>query len=111
MATIIRLKKRQAHKLSECATKVYKASKKLMKYIEEEIMEGEDLDEDFDERNGGNMGGGGGRGGSGMGGGNFRDDDDWDEEDEDDDEDMNERRGVPGTGRYGRRRYGRRRRY
>lgn len=98
MATIIRLKKRQAHKLSECATKVYKASKKLMKYIEEEIMEGEDLDEDFDERNGGNMGGG-------------RDDDDWDEEDEDDDEDMNERRGVPGTGRYGRRRYGRRRRY
>lgn len=104
MATIIRLKKRQAHKLSECATKVYKASKKLMKYIEEEIMEGEDLDEDFDERNGGNMG-------SGMGGGNFRDDDDWDEEDEDDDEDMNERRGVPGTGRYGRRRYGRRRRY
>lgn len=101
MATIIRLKKRQVHKLSECATKVYKASKKLMKYIEEEIMEGEGLDEDFDERNGG----------SGMGGGNFRDDDDWDEEDEDDDEDMNERRGVPGTGRYGRRRYGRRRRY
>lgn len=97
MATIIRLKKRQAHKLSECATKVYKASKKLMKYIEEEIMEGEDFDEDFDERNGGS-----------MGGGNFRDDDDWDE---DDDEDMNERRGVPGTGRYGRRRYGRRRRY
>lgn len=109
MATIIRLKKRQAHKLSECATKVYKASKKLMKYIEEEIMEGEDFDEDFDERNGGSMGGGGGRGGSGSG--NFRDDDDWDEEDEDDDEDINERRGVPGTGRYGRRRYGRRRRY
>ena len=110
MATIIRLKKRQANKLSECATKVYKASKKLMKYIEEEIMEGEDFDEDFDERNGGSggsMGGGGGRGGSG----NFRDDDDdWDEDD-DDDEDMNERRGVPGTGRYGRRRYGRRRRY
>lgn len=108
MATIIRLKKRQASKLHECAEKMYKTSKKLMKYIEEEIMEGEDLDEDFDERNGGNMGGG--RGGAGMGGGNFRDDDDWDEEDEDD-EDMNERRGVPGTGRYGRRRYGRRRRY
>ena len=109
MATIIRLKKRQAHKLSECATKLYKASKKLMKYIEEEIMAGEDLDDDIAERNGGTMGGG--RGGAGMGGGNFRDDDDWDEEDEDDDEDMNERRGVPGTGRYGRRRYGHRRRY
>lgn len=104
MATIIRLKKRQAHKLSECATKVYKASKKLMKYIEEEIMEGEDFDEELDERYGS-----GGRGGSGMGGGNFRDEEDWDEED--DDEDMNERRGVPGTGRYGRRRYGRRRGY
>lgn len=107
MATIIRLKKRQAHKLSECAAKVYKASKKLMKYIEEEIMEGEDFDEELDERYGG--GSGGGRGGSGMGGGNFRDEEDWDEED--DDEDMNERRGVPGTGRYGRRRYGRRRGY
>lgn len=31
--------------------------------------------------------------------------------DDDDDEDYNERRGVPGTGRYGRRRYGRGRRY
>ena len=58
MATIIRLKKRQAHKLSECATKVYKASKKLMKYIEEEIMEGEDFDEELDERYGGGSGGG-----------------------------------------------------
>lgn len=109
MATIIKLKKRQVNKLSECATKVYKASKKLMKYVEEEILDNEDLDEDFDERNGGGMGSGGGRGG--MGGGNFRDEEDWEDEDEDDDEDMNERRGVPGTGRYGRRRYGRRRRY
>lgn len=41
-----------------------------------------------------------------MGGtGGYRD------EDDDDDEDYNERRGVPGTGRYGRRRYGRGRRY
>lgn len=106
MATIIRLKKRQASKLHECAEKMYKTSKKLMKYIEEEIMEGVD---DFDERNGGS--GGSGNMGGGRGGGGFRDDD-WDEDDdEDDDEDMNERRGVPGTGRYGRRRYGRRRRY
>lgn len=43
--------------------------------------------------------------GNGSGTGGYRDDDD------DDDEDYNERRGVPGTGRYGRRRYGRGRRY
>lgn len=41
----------------------------------------------------------------GGGTGGYRD------EDDDDDEDYNERRGVPGTGRYGRRRYGRGRRY
>lgn len=95
MATVIRLKKRQANKLMECAEKLHKTSKKLVEYIEEELLDGED----FDERNGG--------GGNMGGGGNFRDDyeDDYDE----DDEDMNERRGVPGTGRYGRRRYGRRR--
>lgn len=40
--------------------------------------------------------------GNGSGTGGYRDDDD---------EDYNERRGVPGTGRYGRRRYGRGRRY
>lgn len=34
-----------------------------------------------------------------------------DDDDDDDDEDYIERRGVPGTGRYGRRRYGRGRRY
>lgn len=42
---------------------------------------------------------------NGGGTGGYRD------EDDDDDEDYNERRGVPGTGRYGRRRYGRGRRY
>lgn len=41
-------------------------------------------------------------GNNGGGTGGYRD------EDDDDDEDYNERRGVPGTGRYGRRRYGRR---
>lgn len=46
-----------------------------------------------------------GGGGNGGGTGGYRD------EDDDDDEDYNERRGVPGTGRYGRRRYGRGRRY
>lgn len=91
MATVIKLKKRQANKLMECAEKLHKTSKKLVEYIEEELLDSED----FDERNGGSGGGGG-----------FRDD--YDEDDEDD-EDMNERRGVPGTGRYGRRRYGRRR--
>ena len=44
-------------------------------------------------------------GNNGGGTGGYRD------EDDDDDEDYNERRGVPGTGRYGRRRYGRGRRY
>lgn len=34
-----------------------------------------------------------------------------DDDDDDDDDDYIERRGVPGTGRYGRRRYGRGRRY
>lgn len=48
-------------------------------------------------------------GGNGSGTGGYRDDDD--DDDDDDDEDYNERRGVPGTGRYGRRRYGRGRRY
>lgn len=95
MATIIKLKKRQANKLMECAEKLHKTSKKLVEYIEEELLDGEELDERY----------GGGRGG--MGGGNFRDEEDWEEDD--DDEEMNERRGVPGTGRYGRRRYGRRR--
>lgn len=94
MATVIRLKKRQANKLAECAEKIYKASKKLMDYIEDELLDGEE----FDERNGGGMG----SGGSG-GGGNFRDN--GDDEDDEDDEIMDERRGVPGTGRYGRRRY------
>lgn len=96
MATIIRIKKRQADKLYSCTEKLYKSAKKLMTFVEEEFM-----DEDMDERDGG---GGGNYGGGGQG--NMRDDDDWD----DDDEEMDERRGVPGTGRYGRRRYyGRRR--
>lgn len=59
-----------------------------MEFIEDEILESEE----FDERYSGGTGG-------------YRD------EDDDDDEDYNERRGVPGTGRYGRRRYGRGRRY
>lgn len=87
---VIKIRGAQASKLSECANKAYKASKKLMEFIEDEIL---DSDESMDERNGG----------SGMGGGNFRDEDDDDEWE--DDEDMNKRRGVPGTGRYGRSRY------
>lgn len=79
----------QADKLYECAEKVHRGAKKLMEFIEDEILESEE----FDERYGG--------GGNGGGTGGYRD------EDDDDDEDYNERRGVPGTGRYGRRRYGR----
>lgn len=95
MATIIKIKKRQVDKLYDCAEKMYKSAKKLMSFVEEEF-----LDEDMDERDGGGgYSGGGGRG-------NMREEDE--DMDEDDDE-MNERRGVPGTGRYGRRRYGRRR--
>lgn len=98
MATVIKIKSAQADKLMECAKKVHKASKKLVEYLEDDLFD----DEDFDERS---MGGSG----SGRGNGGFRDPD-WDEdEDEDEDEEMNERRGVPGTGRYGRSRYGRRR--
>ena len=88
MATIIRLKKRQANKIAECAEKIHKASKKLTEYLEELLDS-----EEFDERNGG----GGYSGGSGGGG--FRDDADWDDDDMDDDDEINERRGVPGTGR------------
>ena len=76
---------KKAEKLQECAEKVYKHSKKLMEFIEDEILDAEE----FEERNG--MGGGG----------NFRDDDDYDER-WDDEEDFDERRGVAGTGRYGR---------
>lgn len=94
MPTIIKIKERQADKLYECAEKVHRGAKKLMEFIEDEILESEE----FDERYGG--------GGNGGGTGGYRD-----EEDDDDDEDYNERRGVPGTGRYGRRRYGRGRRY
>ena len=93
MPTIIKIKERQADKLYECAEKVHRGAKKLMEFIEDEILESEE----FDERYGG--------GGNGGGTGGYRD------EDDDDDEDYNERRGVPGTGRYGRRRYGRGRRY
>lgn len=92
MPTIIKIKERQADKLYECAEKVHRGAKKLMEFIEDEILESEE----FDERYGG---------GNGGGTGGYRD------EDDDDDEDYNERRGVPGTGRYGRRRYGRGRRY
>lgn len=87
MPTIIKIKERQADKLYECAEKVHRGAKKLMEFIEDEILESEEFDERY----------------SGTGG--YRDDDD------DDDEDYNERRGVPGTDRYGRRRYGRGRRY
>lgn len=100
MATVIKLKMKKAEKLQECAKKVYKHSKKLMEFIEDEILD----DENFDERDG--MGGGGnfrgGYGGNMGGGGNFRDEDEeWDER-WDDEEDFDERRGVAGTGRYGR---------
>lgn len=91
MPTIIKIKERQADKLYECAEKVHRGAKKLMEFIEDEILESEE----FDERYGG---------GNGSGTGGYRDEDD-------DDEDYNERRGVPGTGRYGRSRYGRGRRY
>lgn len=95
MATIIKLKMKKAEKLQECAEKVYKHSKKLMEFIEDEILDAEE----FDERGG--MGGGGNfRTGMG-GGGNFRDEEDYDE-DYDREEDYDERRGVAGTGRYGR---------
>lgn len=98
MTTILKLKKRQVGDLMKCAKKVEKAAKKLSEFIEDELFD----DEEMDERNGGGMG-------SGRGGGNFRDED-WDDDDDDDEDDMmHERRGVPGTGRYGRRRYGRRR--
>lgn len=93
MATLIKIKMKKAEKLQECAKKVYKHSKKLMEFIEDEILDSEE----FDERDG--MGGGNFRGG--MGGGNFRDEDEeWDER-WDDEEDFDERRGVAGTGRYG----------
>lgn len=91
MPTIIKIKERQADKLYECAEKVHRGAKKLMEFIEDEILESED----YNER--GSYGSGGGYGG-------YRD-----EEEEDDEDEYNERRGVPGTGRYGRRRYGRRR--
>lgn len=90
---VIKIRGAQASKLSECANKAYKASKKLMGFIEDEILDSESMD----ERNGGS--------GSGMGGGNFRDEDYDDDDEWEDDEDMNKRRGVPGTGRYGRSRY------
>lgn len=93
MPTIIKIKDRQADKLYECAEKVHKGAKKLMEFIEDEILEPDEMDERYGMRGGGGYGG-------------YRDDDDDDE-----DEDYNERRGVPGTGRYGRSRYGRRRRY
>lgn len=89
MPTIIKIKEHQADKLYECAEKVHKGAKKLMEFIENEILESEEFNERY--------------GGDGVGG--YRDDDD------DDEEDYNERRGVPGTGRYGRSRYGRGRRY
>lgn len=72
--------------------KCIKAQRNSWNLSEDEILESEE----FDERYGG---------GNGGGTGGYRD------EDDDDDEDYNERRGVPGTGRYGRRRYGRGRRY
>lgn len=107
MATLIKIKMKKAEKLQECAKKVYKHSKKLMEFIEDEILGGEE----FDERDG--MGGGGNFRG-GMGGGNFRDEDEeWDER-WGDEEDFDERRGVAGTGRYGMgssRYSGKRRRY
>lgn len=98
--TIIKIRKRKADKLMDCAEKLYKTSKKLLELVDDAV-EGEEMD----ERNGGGSYGGG----SGSGG-NFRDRD-WDDEYDEDDEEMDERRGVPGTGRYGRRRYGRRRGY
>lgn len=117
MATLIKLKMKKAEKLQECAKKVYKHSKKLMEFIEDEILDSEEFDERDGMGGGGNfrggMGGGNFRGGMG-GGGNFRDEDEeWDER-WDDEEDFDERRGVAGTGRYGMggsRYSGKRRRY
>lgn len=108
MATLIKIKMKKAEKLQECAKKVYKHSKKLMEFIEDEILDSEE----FDERDG--MGRGGNFRGNMGGGGNFRDEDEeWDER-WDDEEDFDERRGVAGTGRYGMggsRYSGKRRRY
>lgn len=87
MATIIRIKETKADELHECAKKLYRGAKKLMDFVEEEILDNDEMDER-----------GGYRGGGGYVG--YRDDDD-----DDDDDDYGERRGVPGTGRYGRRRY------
>ena len=70
--------------LCECAKKLHRAAKELYESMNE-LRE----DDDYNERSYG-------RGGYG----NYRMDDDMDDE-----EDYNERRGVPGTGRYGRSRY------
>lgn len=61
MPTIIKIKERQADKLYECAEKVHRGAKKLMEFIEDEILESEE----FDERYGG--------GGNGGGTGGYRD--------------------------------------
>lgn len=85
MATIIRIKSRQAEKLHDHAKKACMYMKKLMKYIEESVPL--DEDEEFDER----------------------DDDDFND-DEAEDVMMNRRGGNggggQGTGRYGKSRYG-----
>lgn len=90
MAVIYKIKERKAEKLFEHAMELYKEAKKLKECMKE-LVESAD-DEDFNERN---------MGSRSSRRGNFRDDDD----DDDDDVDYNERRGVPGTGRYGRSRY------
>lgn len=45
MPTIIKIKERQADKLYECAEKVHRGAKKLMEFIEDEILESEEFDE------------------------------------------------------------------
>lgn len=83
MATIIRIKSRQAEKLHEHAKKAYMCMKKLVKCIEDYVpIE----DEEYDERDDDDMG--------------YQDDDDNDMK-------ANRKRGNQGggAGRYGRDRY------
>lgn len=93
---IIEISERKLDKLEENTRKMFKYGSKVMECIEE-LREAADMG----ERRGGGYGNrdnmGGGYGNRNMGGYGNR------HEDEDDDEDFGERRGVKGTGPYGRR--------
>ena len=95
---IIEISEKKLNKLAENTHKMFKYGKKVMECIEE-LSEAADMG----ERRGGygnrNYNGYGNRGYSGGGYGNRHEEDD----DDFDDDDMGERRGVKGTGPYGRR--------